>query len=374
VSEFWKVSLFWAGMAAMIVVALAFVLPPLLRGGAAKRAALALALLVPGVAIALYAWLGSPDALLAPRASVAQQQAQDVPGGHDVAGLIASLEAKLKTTPDDVAGWLMLARSYAAMERYVEAGRAFEQVARIDPKDARGWSGLAEVVAVTQGHKMEGRPASLVRKALDLNPDDEKGLELAGITEYQSGNFAQAAFYWRRLVKLLPADSDYARELDSAARQAVLMAEEASGLKAAVPKQDAPMDNLSAASTGEKPAGGKAAADAALSGEVRLAPALAARAKPDASVYIFARPAQGRGAPLAVEKVRVKDLPYRFKLTDAMAMTPEAKISDHAQLQVSARVSLGGGAMPASGDLSGSAGPFAPGAGNIAVLIDQVVP
>lgn len=367
-SEFWKVSLFWAGLAAMVGVALAFVLAPLLRGGASKRAVLGLAMLVPAVAIGMYAWLGNPGALLAPRASV--QEAGATQGQHDVLSMIGALEEKLKASPDDVSGWLMLARSYEAMERYPEAGQAFERVTQLAPGDARGWSGMAEVIAVLQGHRLEGRPRDLVRKALELNAKDEKGLELAGIAEFQAGNFAQAAFYWRQLIKMLPPDSDYTRELEAAANEAMTMARDKSGPKAATPSapvaaREPPLDNLNAPA----PAG-----KGTLSGEVRLAPALAARVKPDATVFIFARPAEGRGMPLAALRVRAGELPYRFTLTDAMAMAPEAKLSGHAQVVVGARISTSGNAMPSSGDLSGTSGPVATGSTGITVLIDRVVP
>ncbi|MBC7938862.1 MAG: c-type cytochrome biogenesis protein CcmI, partial [Chitinophagaceae bacterium] len=106
---------------------------------------------------------------------------------------------------------------------------------------------------------------------------------------------------------------------------------------------------------------------------VQLAPALAARASPEDTVFILARPAQGPRMPLAVLRKQVKDLPLAFTLDDTMAMAPGATISSHARVVVSARISKSGDAMPRPGDLSGQSDPVAPGATGIELRISEVV-
>ncbi len=77
--------------------------------------------------------------------------------------------------------------------------------------------------------------------------------------------------------------------------------------------------------------------------------------------------------PLAVLRKQVKDLPLNFSLDDGMAMTPTAKISDHPQVIVIARISKSGNAIPQPGDLSGQSAPVAPGASGLVVDIREVV-
>jgi cytochrome c-type biogenesis protein CcmH len=116
------------------------------------------------------------------------------------------------------------------------------------------------------------------------------------------------------------------------------------------------------------------AATKAVSGIVRLAPSLQGEAKPRDTVFIFAHAAEGPQMPLAVVKTQVKDLPYTFKLDDSMAMRPGLELSGFPHVIITARVSKSGNPMPSPGDLQGMSASVAPGASNIAVLIDTKVP
>ena len=78
--------------------------------------------------------------------------------------------------------------------------------------------------------------------------------------------------------------------------------------------------------------------------------------------------------PLAITQGAAADLPKTFMLTDAMAMTPAQTISMAKTVVIEARVSKGGTAMAQSGDLQGSSRPLSPGATNVRIVIDQIVP
>jgi cytochrome c-type biogenesis protein CcmH len=106
---------------------------------------------------------------------------------------------------------------------------------------------------------------------------------------------------------------------------------------------------------------------------VRLSPGIAAKASPDDTVFIFARPAEGPRMPLAVMRKRVRDLPTAFTLDDSMAMTPTAKLSNHAQVVVGARVSRSGNPAVQPGDFEGLSTQVRPGATGIAVVISSEV-
>jgi hypothetical protein len=107
---------------------------------------------------------------------------------------------------------------------------------------------------------------------------------------------------------------------------------------------------------------------------VKLSPALAAKAAPDDSVFIFARAAQGPKMPLAIVRKLVKDLPIRVALDDSMAMVPDMKMSSYPQLVIGARVSKSGDALSKDGDLEGYAPPIKAGAaGPVEVVIASMV-
>jgi cytochrome c-type biogenesis protein CcmH len=107
---------------------------------------------------------------------------------------------------------------------------------------------------------------------------------------------------------------------------------------------------------------------------VTLAPALAARAAPTDTVFIFARAAEGPRMPLAIVRRTVADLPISFALDDSMAMSPQMKLSNFPLVVVGARISKSGNAMPQPGDLQGQAAPTRTGSNGIELVIDSVQP
>jgi cytochrome c-type biogenesis protein CcmH len=99
----------------------------------------------------------------------------------------------------------------------------------------------------------------------------------------------------------------------------------------------------------------------------------AAKAAPGDTVFILARPASGPRMPLAVTRITVAQLPYRFKLDDSMAMAAGATISSQAQVIVVARVSKAGTPAPQKGDIEGASAPVAPGANGLNIVLSRGV-
>jgi cytochrome c-type biogenesis protein CcmH len=315
----------------------------------ARRLAGALSLLVPLVAAGLYYHVGNPAALAVTAGAPQKSGPEHQVSAADVSTLIQGLSERMRREPANADGWYMLARSYTAIGRYHDAVQAYQRLAVLVPDDAAVLADYADVLATVQDGALAGRPEALVRQALALDPRNVKALVLAGSAAYERGDYAGAGARWREALPLMPADA--------ALRQGTL-------------------DNLAAAQRrldGAAPAtGATAAAPAAapaLRGTVRLAPALAAAARPDDTVFIFARAAAGSAAPLAVRRITVAQLPYDFVLDDTQAMTPALRLSGAARVVVTARVSRSGGAAPASGDLEGRSAEVASDARGVVVDI-----
>lgn len=122
--------------------------------------------------------------------------------------------------PTDAEGWYALGLAYTAMQRYPDAVDALQRAATLAPKDARILAQLAEALALGSGN-LQGRPQQLLAQALELDPDQHKALELAGLAAFQDGKWAESLHYWRRLLRILPSDG----RAHAAISQAVRIAE-----------------------------------------------------------------------------------------------------------------------------------------------------
>ena len=283
-----------------------------------------LAVAIPVLALGIYFATGNPGAIDSPM--------------QNLETMVNRLAERLKQTPDDVEGWRLLGRSYAAMERFEDSTRAYARAAGLSPKNPDILADLADSLAMARGRSLQGEPEKLVLRALELDPDNLKALSLAGTAAYERRDFAAAAAYWQRILPHVPKDSE-----DAKAVQANI--DEAKSLMNAKP----------------------------LKGTVRLSPELKGKAAPEDTLFVFARAVDGPPAPLAVLKRQVKDLPLQFSLDDTMAMAPGLKLSAFPKVTITARVSKSGSVQAGPGDLQGASRAVASDATGVDVVIDSEV-
>jgi cytochrome c-type biogenesis protein CcmH len=328
---------------------------------------------LPIAALVIYVALGNFDAF----SPIAQR---DAGGGaaagarHDISPeqidkMIAEVVARLEKEPGNVQGWTVLARTYYALKRYPEAMRAFERAVALAPQDASLLADYADVLAATQGGSLQGKPLELVDRALAADPTQWKALALAGTAAFDRKDYAKAVAYWEQMKASVPPGSAIAQSIDSS----IAEARELGGLKADAPSPTAIAKAPAAAQSTPAP---KAAgsAEKSVAGTIKLAPALAAKASPGDTLFIFARAAQGPKMPLAIIRKQVRDLPVTFTLDDSMAMAPNMALSNFGEVVVGARISRSGQAMPQSGDLEGQSAPVKVGTRNVDVVIGTAIP
>lgn len=184
---------------------------------AAWAAGLGTALLIPGLALSGYAWLGTPSALRPPSAAAANPHAI---GPEQISAMAARLAKRLESAPDDAEGWAMLARSLNALGQHAQAANAYAQLARLQPRDAGVIADQADALAMANGRRLDGEPYAIVRRALALDPSHPKALALAGSAEFERRNFAEAVRFWERALLILPPDAPMARSLRASVEQA----------------------------------------------------------------------------------------------------------------------------------------------------------
>jgi len=340
--------------------AAAIAAPPSRRS---KAAAIAIGVAVPLVSVSLYLGLGNPQGL-DPRTESAAQGAPHQLTQEQIESMVTRLAQRLESNPDDAEGWAMLARTYGTLGRFAEAADAYAKAVAQFPQDAQLLADYADSLAMAQGQNLQGKPEALIQRALQADGNNLKALALAGTVEFEKRNFAKAVEYWSRMLPLLPPDS----QMVDSVRASIKEAQDKQG---GAPKSLATTARETKGGASKAPAA--AAKSASVSGTIKLAPALAARAAPDDIVFVLARPAQGSRMPLAAVRVKVKDLPMTFSFDDSMAMNPSAKLSDFAEVVVAARVSKTGNVVPQGGDLEGVSKPVRPGAAGIIVEIGNVV-
>lgn len=326
----------------------------------------ALSLFVLLVAVVGYALLGTPQAL-----DPAVRTARGDGGGHaitmeQIEGMTEKLAERLKQQPDDVQGWVMLGRSYAVLAKYPQAMEAFKQAMTLRPDDAALLADYADAMAVVNDRNLEGEPSRLIARALELEPDNLKALSLAGTAAFMRKDYALALRHWEKMQQVAP-DSEFAKQIQGGI-------DEARRLAAASPSAPAAAAAVAGNSGMPAPAAKTAAAAGAESirGVVKLSAALAGKAAPQDTLFVYARPAQGPRMPLAIVRKQVKDLPLQFTLDDTMAMSPAARLSSAQQVVVSARISKSGNATPQAGDLLGQSAPVPPGTSGLTIEIGQV--
>ncbi|MES9882565.1 MAG: c-type cytochrome biogenesis protein CcmI [Sedimenticola sp.] len=309
------------------------------------------AISIPALAVGLYLLIGTPQMLSSGTGGVAQQQGT----APSMEEMLSSLVERLKEAPDDSEGWYLLGRTYMMLKEYPKAVTSFEQLHKLIGDEPTALLSLADALAMAGDGNMQGRPAELVRKAVVLAPTDTTALWLAGMVEGQAGNHAKAVTYWERLEPLVQEDDE------SRQRVAMLLSQS---------REKAGLSAPSAATTTVT----EAAAAAEITLNISLAPELQAKVKGDESLFVYARPLQGSRMPLAAVRIKVSDLPGSVILSDAQAMTPQTKLSNHEYVVVSALVSSSGNAMAASGDFKGEVKPVEVAEGTLVdLVIDTLV-
>jgi cytochrome c-type biogenesis protein CcmH len=198
---------------------------------ASRRPAYIIALAIPVIAIALYLRVGNSAAISgvvssppvqAPFASGSQGSGEFTP--QRIEANIAGLAKRLDQNPGDAEGWIMLGRSYTALEKYREASDAYAKATALKTDDADLWADYAFAMAMVNGQRIQGPPLELVKKALKLDPENPKALELAGSAAFEAKNYKEALNYWQHLLQKTPPESELARALSQRISEAKSLA------------------------------------------------------------------------------------------------------------------------------------------------------
>lgn len=316
----------------------------------------ALIVLVPVLSLVMYGLLGQPEALdpLALKQGVSNE-AEVTP--EKLATMAAALTRRLEDEPNNVEGWVMLARVQRALGQFEPSGQSLRKALALSQDDNLAID-LAEVLAQQNAGNFAGEPWAIIQRVLKADPRHLNGLFLAGSASYTESNYSAALRFWERAREVVAADSPDAPELD----RAISEARDKLGLAPAAPR--APHAGVKAALS----------PDAQIRGRVSLAPEWVGKVGPQDTVFVYATAVSGSRMPVAIVRTTVAALPFDFVLDDSTAMNPSAKLSSMSEVTVRVRVSKSGQAMPQPGDVMGSVSSVKLGSRNLSLIAKDVQP
>ena len=329
----------------MAAIAAAAVALPLLRNRQSRVLGAVAGVLVMGAAAVLYP-LWSNWNWHAP------EQPQVSP---QVLAMVARLEQRLRDEPNDIAGWVMLGRSYTALERLDDAILAYDHAHRLDANNVDAMLGLGEALSLRAGDEITPAAAQLFEQAVTLAPDNPKALLYGGFAAAVRGDRATARSRWQALKKLHPPpqidemlDARIA-ELGPAGPELASGAPPVGGGAPA-----AGLGEPSGAPAGSTPSAGDANSFAAQATvNLSIAPALKSRLTGAAQLFVFAREPGSRGPPLAAKRLTSSAIGTQIHLSSADSMMPGRVLVAGQRVSITARVSFSGQPLPAAGDLYG---------------------
>ncbi|MEA3105593.1 MAG: cytochrome c-type biosis protein CcmH [Gammaproteobacteria bacterium] len=324
-------TLFVVVAALMAALAASAVAVPLLRHRQSRLVGAAAGVLVVAAAAGLYPMWSNWNW---------HSSGQNPAAGPDVAAMVAKLETHLREDPNDLKGWLMLGRSYIALERLDDAIVAYDHSHRLDAGNAEAALGLGEAMSLRAGGNITPEAAKLFEEALALEPTSPKALLYGGFAAAARGDITAARNRWLVLKEMHPP-AQIEQLLDARIAELGPAAAGSSPQQAGSTPQQA----------GNSP--GQAASDAEVSVNIRIAPAIKARLIREVPLFVFAREQGVQGPPLAAKRLTSAAIGTQIHLSAADSMMPGRVLTKGRRVSVTARVSFSGQPLPAAGDLYG---------------------
>jgi len=356
---------FWIIAVALLAVSAAVMCWPLFSGSAKDRiSAILVVLLVPTIGIVMYQNIGTPEALgITPAPAQQAEQTQDPHASEqqDVETLVAQLQQRMNENPEDPEGWLILGRTLKTMQRFEEAETALATANRLLPGNPQIMIELAETsIFASAGPDIPPGAKELIEAALDIDPQQQKGQWLLGMIFAQEGNDVQAIETWQGLLAQLEPGSPPAQavnqQIDMAQTRMAMTGMDgapmgAAGTETAEPEVAEAETPVAEPAKEAVPVAVTTVAESGVPVTITLADEFAGSVPGNAALFIFIHPAGGAGMPLAVKRVAAQGFPMSMNFSDADLLMPGGSLADHEQLDISARISMGGIANAASGDI-----------------------
>lgn len=257
------------------------------------------------------------------------------------------LQERLEQEPDSTQHLFMMAMYSRELGSYERAIDAYERILELEPDSPRIKADLAETLFIRDDNRVSSRGRKLLERALSLDPEEATALGLLGIDAFSKQNYQDAIDYWQRALTTMDPQSGDAMAFQRGIERA----------RSALGKTDTVDSELQ---------GAEVAVKVSLADDVDY--------DPEQWVFVYARAWEGSPMPLAITRIQAEQLPMSIVLDNTMAMSSAASLAQVEQVELVARLSRDGDAMPKVGDWQGVKGPVVvDGSEPIELQIDQAV-
>ena len=317
-------------------------------------------LIFPFAAAGLYLMFGTPEVLKADYTHAPSPKTISEEKLPPVAVLIEQLEKKVTKNPSDLRGLSLLTNAYMSLRRYADAVPLFERWLALDANNADLLARYADALAMANNGDLTGKPTALLQRALQINPNQIQALWLAAMAADEQHDLSAALVHLTHLQGLVVDNKEAHQEVTAMIASARSRAA-TSGITLS------PTSSTDTLNPSEPPP--------RLSILVELDPAVEQKVNTTDTLFVYARPISGSKMPIAITRRRAVEFPLRVILDDSLAIMPSQKLSDVEQVEIVARISRTGNAMPTRGDVIGVTRPVTVNTvDTVTVTLSDVIP
>lgn len=171
--------------------------------------AIVVLLLVPVLGGGIYLAIGRPEATQVDLAAMQQRAAQEAKLRADTERMIVQLRERLVADPNRADGWLLLGRSLLTIDRAAEAVPALDRVIALRPDDAEAYALRAEAQTLAADGSVTPAAQRDFRAVLEREPQHPGARYYLGLARLQEGDTRGAYDDWYALAADSPADAPW---------------------------------------------------------------------------------------------------------------------------------------------------------------------
>ncbi|MCF2859419.1 c-type cytochrome biogenesis protein CcmI [Pseudoalteromonas sp. SMS1] len=249
---------------------------------------------------------------------------------NELQAFALGLRTKLANSGDDAVAWMLLGRVAMSLNDYEMAMQAFDKALIMQPDNHNVLVNYSQALLIEGTEASVNRAAQMLSRVLRQDPQNIDAISLLALIAYEREDWLEAKTAFEVLLSTMTQnDPRYS-----------MVAQRIADIEAKLETKSA---QLSPPYSGPE-----------LAVNVNIAPSLAEQIPSRATLFVFAKAANGPKMPLAVKKLTVFNLPLLVNLNDSMAMMPDLKLSNFNEVVITARISVDDSVSLQGGELEGN--------------------